>query len=124
MASAKELRKQIGSIKNTQKITSAMEMVAASKMRKALWIILGVLILDQALKIWVKTSFTLGEDLVITDWFILHFTENPGMAFGVATSLQKVTRACAARNPSRNTPQTLRRRRAGSQRGSKRARAA
>lgn len=52
-------------------------------MRRALWIILGVLILDQALKIWVKTSFTLGEDLVITDWFILHFTENPGMAFGV-----------------------------------------
>ena len=35
MANAKELRKQIGSIKNTQKITSAMEMVAASKMRKA-----------------------------------------------------------------------------------------
>ncbi len=35
MANAKELRKQIGSIKNTQKITGAMEMVAASKMRKA-----------------------------------------------------------------------------------------
>ena len=35
MANAKELRKQIGSIKNTQKITSAMEMVAASKMRRA-----------------------------------------------------------------------------------------
>mgnify|MGYP003633520753 CR=1 FL=1 len=35
MANAKELRKQIGSIKNTAKITSAMEMVAASKMRKA-----------------------------------------------------------------------------------------
>ncbi|MDA0789362.1 MAG: F0F1 ATP synthase subunit gamma [Proteobacteria bacterium] len=35
MAGTKELRKQIGSIKNTQKITSAMEMVAASKMRKA-----------------------------------------------------------------------------------------
>jgi F-type H+-transporting ATPase subunit gamma len=35
MANAKELRKQIGSIKNTQKITSAMQMVAASKMRKA-----------------------------------------------------------------------------------------
>jgi signal peptidase II len=51
-------------------------------MRKALWIILAVLLADQALKIWVKTSFTLGEDLVITDWFILHFTENPGMAWG------------------------------------------
>ena len=35
MAGAKELRKQIGSIKNTQKITSAMQMVAASKMRNA-----------------------------------------------------------------------------------------
>ncbi|MFT5561982.1 MAG: F-type H+-transporting ATPase subunit gamma [Candidatus Azotimanducaceae bacterium] len=35
MANAKELRKQIGSIKNTAKITKAMEMVAASKMRKA-----------------------------------------------------------------------------------------
>lgn len=35
MASGKEIRSQISSIKNTQKITSAMEMVAASKMRRA-----------------------------------------------------------------------------------------
>lgn len=35
MASGKEIRSKISSIKNTQKITSAMEMVAASKMRKA-----------------------------------------------------------------------------------------
>lgn len=35
MSSAKELRTKIGSVKNTQKITRAMEMVAASKMRKA-----------------------------------------------------------------------------------------
>ena len=35
MSNAKEIRTKIGSIKNTQKITSAMEMVAASKMRKA-----------------------------------------------------------------------------------------
>jgi F-type H+-transporting ATPase subunit gamma len=35
MASGKEIRTQISSIKNTQKITSAMEMVAASKMKKA-----------------------------------------------------------------------------------------
>ena len=34
MANTKEVRKQISSIKNTQKITSAMEMVAASKIRK------------------------------------------------------------------------------------------
>ena len=35
MAAGKEIRNQIGSIKSTQKITSAMEMVAASKMRRA-----------------------------------------------------------------------------------------
>jgi len=35
MAGAKEIRTQIASIKNTQKITSAMQMVAAAKMRKA-----------------------------------------------------------------------------------------
>jgi len=35
MAGAKEIRTKIASIKNTQKITSAMEMVAAAKMRKA-----------------------------------------------------------------------------------------
>ncbi|GAA0359100.1 F0F1 ATP synthase subunit gamma [Bowmanella denitrificans] len=35
MAGGKEIKGKIGSIKNTQKITSAMEMVAASKMKKA-----------------------------------------------------------------------------------------
>lgn len=35
MAGGKEIRTKIGSIKNTQKITRAMEMVAASKMRRA-----------------------------------------------------------------------------------------
>ncbi len=35
MAGLKEIRSQIGSIQNTSKITKAMEMVAASKMRRA-----------------------------------------------------------------------------------------
>ena len=35
MAGAKEIRSKIKSIQNTAKITKAMEMVAASKMRKA-----------------------------------------------------------------------------------------
>jgi F-type H+-transporting ATPase subunit gamma len=35
MAGAKEIRNKIASVKNTQKITGALEMVAASKMRKA-----------------------------------------------------------------------------------------
>ena len=35
MSNAKEIRSKIGSVQNTKKITRAMEMVAASKMRKA-----------------------------------------------------------------------------------------
>ena len=35
MASGKEIRGKISSVENTKKITKAMEMVAASKMRKA-----------------------------------------------------------------------------------------
>jgi signal peptidase II len=52
-------------------------------MKKAFSIILGVLVLDQALKIWVKTNMKLGQEYVIFDWFIIHFTENVGMAFGM-----------------------------------------
>lgn len=52
-------------------------------MRKALWIVLIVLLADQILKIWIKTNLRLGEDIPVTDWFIIHFTENPGMAFGM-----------------------------------------
>ena len=35
MSGSQEIRSQIASIQNTQKITKAMEMVAASKMKKA-----------------------------------------------------------------------------------------
>jgi signal peptidase II len=46
-------------------------------------IVIGVLIIDQALKIWIKTHFALGESVSITGWFQLLFVENPGMAFGM-----------------------------------------
>jgi len=46
-------------------------------------IILVVVILDQTLKIWVKTNFYLGEDYKIFSWFYLYFIENNGMAFGM-----------------------------------------
>lgn len=49
----------------------------------ALIIIVLVIIADQALKIWVKTSFYLGESYPITSWFELKFIENNGMAFGM-----------------------------------------
>ncbi len=46
-------------------------------------IIVMVLAIDQLLKIWIKTNFSLYEKLEITPWFYLCFTENVGMAFGM-----------------------------------------
>ena len=43
-----------------------------------------ILLFDQLLKIWVKTSFYLGEELYITSFFRLVFVENNGMAFGMS----------------------------------------
>lgn len=49
----------------------------------SLIIIVGIILADQIMKIWVKTSFYLGEDMPITSWFQLKFIENNGMAFGM-----------------------------------------
>ena len=46
-------------------------------------IIALVIVIDQAVKIWVKTHFYYGEEMVITSWFRLLFIENNGMAFGM-----------------------------------------
>lgn len=54
-----------------------------SKGLLALIIIVAVIVIDQILKIWVKTNFYLGEEYLITDWFRLLFIENNGMAFGM-----------------------------------------
>lgn len=49
----------------------------------ALFIILAVVIVDQVVKIYVKTHFYLGEDVEVFPWFQLKFIQNPGMAFGI-----------------------------------------
>ncbi|WP_280750599.1 MULTISPECIES: lipoprotein signal peptidase [unclassified Parabacteroides] len=49
----------------------------------AVFIVMLLLLLDQALKIWVKTHMELHESIRITSWFYIYFTENPGMAFGM-----------------------------------------
>jgi len=51
--------------------------------RKVFVTTLILLFFDQALKIWIKTNMVLGQEFKIFDWFIIHFTENNGMAFGV-----------------------------------------
>ena len=54
-----------------------------TKGQAAAAIILATIILDQFIKIWVKTHFYLGEELRIAEWFRLVFVENDGMAFGM-----------------------------------------
>lgn len=46
-------------------------------------VILLLLVVDQLIKIWVKTHMTLGEQIVIAPWFRIEFIENKGMAWGM-----------------------------------------
>ena len=54
-----------------------------TKGRLATLIVVAILLIDQAIKIWVKTSMSLHESIHITDWFYITFIENMGMAFGM-----------------------------------------
>lgn len=54
-----------------------------TKGQVALITIVLVLIVDQAVKIWVKTHMYIGESIRVTDWFYIAFIENNGMAFGM-----------------------------------------
>ena len=49
----------------------------------AVLVVLAVLLIDQMIKVWVKTSMTLHESIHVTDWFYITFIENNGMAFGM-----------------------------------------
>ncbi len=58
-------------------------------LKKSAILVFLVLLLDQALKIWVKTNMYIGESSFKDwswgmEWFQIYFTENPGMAFGWA----------------------------------------
>lgn len=47
-------------------------------------IILFILIADQVLKFYIKLTMTIGQEFAVAgNWFIIHFTENNGMAFGI-----------------------------------------
>jgi len=53
-----------------------------SKKKLAIGTIGIAILLDQIIKIYVKTHFVLGEELMVFDWFRIHFVENNGMAMG------------------------------------------
>ncbi|MVT06695.1 lipoprotein signal peptidase [Chitinophaga tropicalis] len=54
------------------------------KYRHVIWIVVAVLVIDQALKFWIKTHMNFNQEYIIfPNWFRIHFTENPGMAYGL-----------------------------------------
>lgn len=46
-------------------------------------VIVLMVLLDQCVKVYIKTHFALGEAHEITSWFWICYVENPGMAFGI-----------------------------------------
>lgn len=53
-----------------------------TKGRLAVILVAAILLIDQAIKIWVKTHMALHESIHITNWFFIAFIENNGMAYG------------------------------------------
>ncbi len=49
----------------------------------AVGVVVIILLIDQCIKVWVKTHLALGESIRLTDWAYIFFTENKGMAFGM-----------------------------------------
>jgi len=50
--------------------------------KKSIFIIVLILIIDQISKIYIKTNFVLGESITVFEWFKIAFVENEGMAWG------------------------------------------
>lgn len=50
----------------------------------AILLVLAILIIDQWIKIEVKTTMTLHESREVTSWFYITFIENNGMAYGMS----------------------------------------
>ncbi|MCR4957126.1 MAG: lipoprotein signal peptidase [Prevotella sp.] len=51
--------------------------------RVAVLLVIAILLIDQIIKVWVKTGMELHESIRITDWFYISFIENNGMAWGM-----------------------------------------
>lgn len=46
-------------------------------------IVLGAILIDQAIKIYIATHYAVGESHEVCSWFWLCYVENNGMAFGI-----------------------------------------
>ena len=46
-------------------------------------VVVAAILIDQLIKVWVKTNMMLHESIRIFDWFYISFIENNGMAYGM-----------------------------------------
>lgn len=46
-------------------------------------VVVSSIVIDQLIKVWVKTNMTLHESIRVFDWFYISFIENNGMAYGM-----------------------------------------
>ncbi|MBS3992132.1 MAG: lipoprotein signal peptidase [Bacteroidetes bacterium] len=60
-----------------------MTLKCNKQLKIAIAIIFFILLVDQISKIYIKTNFSLGEEVFVFEWFRIHFIENNGMAWGV-----------------------------------------
>ena len=61
-------------------------MISKQYLSKGQWaaiVIVAILLIDQCIKLWVKTNMSLHESIHITNWFYITFIENNGMAYGM-----------------------------------------
>jgi len=55
-------------------------------LKKATLLIIGILLVDQVSKFYIKTHFALHDKTIVFDWFHIAFVENDGMAWGTKLS--------------------------------------
>ncbi len=51
--------------------------------QKSILLIVLIILIDQASKIYIKLNFALGDSIHVFNWFQIYFIENNGMAFGM-----------------------------------------
>ena len=64
--------------------TPVTDTARSRRMTAVAWLVIGaIIVIDQIVKIWIKTHFYLNEDYEVFPWFHIHFIQNNGMAFGM-----------------------------------------
>ncbi len=55
-------------------------------LKKSIFLIVSILLIDQISKFYIKTNFKLQDSIQVFSWFQIYFIENDGMAWGTKIS--------------------------------------